>query len=91
MKTSATQHTESLSDLKQQVRLYEKKNTFISNTKKSNDEVFFLSLKLQDKIRLSEEEKVEYKKFFFLFPPVCCSVSEFFMLCLMCHFRVRTS
>lgn len=93
MKTSATQHTESLSNLKQQVRSYEKKKkiTFISNTKKSNDEVFFLSLKLQDKIRLSEEEKVEYKKFFFLFPSVCCSVSEFFMLCLMCHFRVRTS
>lgn len=44
-----------------------KKITFISNTKKSNDEVFFLSLKLQDKIRLSEEEKVEYKKLFFYF------------------------
>lgn len=42
-----------------------KKITFISNTKKSNDEVFFLSLKLQDKIRLSEEEKVEYKKLVF--------------------------
>lgn len=26
---------------------------------------FFLSLKLQDKIRLSEEEKVEYKKLVF--------------------------
>lgn len=56
-----------------------KKNTFISNTKKSNDEVFFLSLKLQDKIRLSEEEKVEYKKFFFYFlQSVVQSVSFFY-------------
>lgn len=58
-----------------------KKITFISNTKKSNDEVFFLSLKLQDKIRLSEEEKVEYKKFFF-FISFSLLFSQFFLCCV---------